>query len=128
MISDFKEAIINYYFLQPIEFAFFYLIPLLVLLALGCTLWLLYWLYEEKPKLPDKLSKRILTAAVTLSILALFCATFGYLIMYAGNKSLSAELGFGLVIVSMVLFPVVCGLFITYFKKKRQKPIKTAVK
>ena len=119
MIPTLGCLIINYYFLHPIEFAFFYLIPFIVLLDLGTALWLIYWFYEQKPKIPNKRALRVLSGAVIFSLLAMACSSLGYLIMYAGNKAVSAEVGFGFVVAAMFFFLPLTVLFIIYFRMEK---------
>ncbi|MHA1826227.1 MAG: hypothetical protein ACTSUA_06165 [Candidatus Heimdallarchaeota archaeon] len=119
MVDTSGSLTLAYYFLYPIEYAFFYLIPFFVLFALCSALWLIYWYYEQKPKIANKDVLRVLSTAVILSLLALGCSIFGYLIMYAGNKSLSTEVGFSFVIIAMILFPVLFVLFLIYFSRSK---------
>ncbi len=120
MIDTSRFLTLAYYFLYPIEYAFYYLIPFFMLFALGSALWLIYWYYEQKPKIANKDILRVLSTAVILSLLALGCSIFGYLIMYAGNKSVSTEVGFSFVIIAMILFPVLLVLFLVYFRRSKK--------
>ena len=108
------------YLTEPIEFAFYNLIPFLVILDLIIIIWLIYWYYEYINKNPNENVNRYLQTSFILAIMAIFLATSGYIIMFANNKSVPAEIGFAFNMFSAYLLLFVIIFFVLFLIKRKK--------
>ena len=98
----------------PIEYVFFYLIPVFILLDLIILIWLIYWFYEFIIKNPSKSSNKILRIIIITELLSSVLAAGGYIIMFTDEGSVRVIIGFIFNCVSLLLLITIIIMFVYY--------------